>query len=150
MDSIAIFKQMILALEQNANSIDLVNNKINELSNSVYKLEESKQKSFDEYKNFKGSNILPIQQNNRSKIRELVNLYSRTNGYEIRDCWNRLYKSFTYRYQIDLKARSDNWNKTHLIKSEQKTGLQIAEELFQIDNLFAVATELFSYSEMRA
>lgn len=74
----------------------------------------------------------------RALISETVRGFSMQTGTNFRDNWNQLYREFRQRYHIDLVIRATNAN---------KRPLDIAEELGMLEELYALAVELFIASE---
>lgn len=73
----------------------------------------------------------------RFMIGRLVKLYAQSTNMGVGSCWNILYTEFRDRYHIDLKKRGKN-------HKPQLTGVEYAYHIEQIDNLYAVAKEIFT------
>lgn len=70
----------------------------------------------------------------RSNINTLVRDYCHKTGISHSNIWKNLYREFRDRYHIDLKVRSANG---------KSAPLDIAESLDMIDDLYALACEMF-------
>lgn len=71
----------------------------------------------------------------RAKIRRLVADFVVAKGLGYQEVYTRLYREFRDRYRTDLKVRAKN--------SGKKKPLDVAEELGVLEQLYAVANDLF-------
>lgn len=75
--------------------------------------------------------------NYRNAISQLIRSYCHRNDFSHERAWRELYREAKYRLSIDLTARSENTGKERL---------DIAEELGLIEQIYAIAYDLFTPS----
>lgn len=125
--------QVLVNLEKT--QLELIN-KTNNLENKIIQFEEAKNLAQQKLWEVSPPDIIAFQKNDRAKINELVKNFGTATGITYSEVFNKLYVEFGLRYHFDLKKRAKN--------QKNKNALDIAEELFKMKELFAVAYELFS------
>src|SRR5919199_3663396 len=80
--------------------------------------------------------VEPKSLSTRLKINRLVRDYATENNISFRDTWRLLYAEFRDRYHINLRIRARNNGKLK--------PLDICEQLGMIEELYAVASNLFA------
>ena len=80
--------------------------------------------------------VEPKSVSTRLKINRLVRDYATENNISFRDTWRLLYAEFRDRYHINLRIRARNNGKLK--------PLDICEQLGMIEELYAVASNLFA------
>jgi hypothetical protein len=80
--------------------------------------------------------VEPKSLSTRLKINRLVRDYATANNIAYRDTWRLLYSEFCDRYHINLRIRARNNGKLK--------PLDICEQLGMIEELYAVASNLFA------
>jgi hypothetical protein len=75
----------------------------------------------------------------RFALGRLLRGYAIANNIPHKDCWNQLYLEHRDRTHIDLKARARN-------HKPKMSGCEYAEKYEYIEQLYAIAQELFGFS----
>lgn len=129
--------QLLVSMEK---QLKETTEKLNTTTEKVDKIltmqEENTKKLFEVEK----SDVLPFQETSKIKLKKLVNSFSGATGIIHGKVWTKLYKEFYYRYGKNISLLSER---------QKKTGLQIAEELFALDDLFNLASEILDVEKFK-
>jgi len=128
-DIIASCQQILLQnQQQNSQLIGLI-----EKLSEIDRFQKDKMASIKE---LSPSIVEPQSLSTRLKINRLVRDYATANDLAYRDTWRLLYAEFRDRYHINLRIRARNNGKLK--------PLDICEQLGMIEELYAVASNLFA------
>lgn len=113
---------------------------LKETNAKVDKILATQEENTNKFFEIEKSDVLPFQETTKIKLKKLVNHFSGATGIVHGKVWKRIYKEFYYRYGKNLPL---------LAQRQNKTGVQIAEELFLIDDLFNLASELLDVDKFK-
>ncbi|HEY9609766.1 hypothetical protein [Allocoleopsis sp.] len=131
-DIIASCQQILLQnQQQNSQLIGLI-----EKLSEIDRLQEDKMASIASTKELSPPIVEPKSLSTRLKINRLVRDYATAHNITFRDTWRLLYTEFRDRYHINLRIRARNNGKLK--------PLDICEQLGMIEELYAVASNLFA------
>ena len=134
LSQIEILLQSVQLLAENEKRLVIQEQKTNDLENKIIKFERIQSEATSKLFEPELPSVLPLQKGDRAKINELVKNFAVGTGIDYPSLWTKLYAEFTARYHIDLSKRA---------KNQKLRPLDIAETLYKLPELFAVAGELF-------
>jgi len=106
-----------------------------ELESRLAQFEQVREEAIADLDSLEPPSVDAEELSTRAKIRRLVTDFVVAKGLGYQDVYGRLYREFRDRYHLDLRQRAKNTGK--------KKPLDVAEELGVVEQLYAVATDLF-------
>jgi hypothetical protein len=128
-DIIASCQQLLFQIQQQTSQLVGLTQKLAEIE----LLQDDKMASIQE---LSPPSVEPKSLSTRLKINRLVRDYAKAKQISYRDTWILLYADFRDRYHIDLRVRAKNNGKLK--------PLDICEQLGMIEELYAVASNMFA------
>lgn len=123
-----------LAVYQATNILNLRKD-MDQIKGELNEIKSQQAQNIEKFYEVEKSNLIPFQETTRVKIHKLINAFVRASQIPYNLAWDKLYTDYRLRYGIDLKQRAKN-------KGRGVSGLQIAEELFKLEELFSLASEV--------
>ncbi len=113
--------------------------RLDAVENNVKAILQTKENAEKSLQRLEPSAVLPLQATDRARIERRAKAFMKATNAEPRATWTSLHTSYCDRYRINLLQRAKNASK----KSKKATGLDIAEELGVLPQLYAVACEIW-------